>query len=132
MDVRPTVLFERADHRSIAARLIPAMNKSARTDLEKIWEIPAVECPAGSIGHSYDPLNHEKMHAALALARKSEPVFYSPELQYWIITRYDDVFQILRDPGRFSAANANTPIVALPDEALAILREGDMRSKAYK
>jgi cytochrome P450 len=102
----------------------PAMNESARTDLEKIWEIPAVECPAGSIGHSYEPLNHQKMHAALALARKSEPVFYSPELQYWIITRYDDVFQILRDPGRFSAANANTPIVPLPDEALAVLRDG--------
>jgi cytochrome P450 len=93
-------------------------------DLAKVWDVPAPQCPVGGMGLSYKPFDHEAMHASLALARRDEPVFYSPELGYWVVTRYDDVFAILRDPERFSAANANTPITPLPREALDLLQEG--------
>jgi cytochrome P450 len=94
------------------------------SDLAKIWTTPPAACPAGSIGHRYQPFDHHAMHATLSDARQSEPVFYSPELDYWVVTRYDDVISILRDPDRFSAANANTPITPVPQEALQILRDG--------
>lgn len=94
------------------------------SDLAKVWEVPKVQCPMGSIGHRYRPFDHHQMHATLEEARKSEPVFYSPEIDHWVITRYADVMAILRDPDRFSAANANTPITPVPAEALAVLDEG--------
>jgi cytochrome P450 len=94
------------------------------SDLAKVWDVPKVSCPIGSIGHSYDRFDHTKMHEALAQPRRSEPVFYSPDIDYWVVTRYDDILVILRDPERFSAANANTPITPVPKEALAILQNG--------
>jgi cytochrome P450 len=94
------------------------------SDLAKVWDIPKVVCPVGSIGRSYAPFDHERMHESLAAARRNEPVFYSPDIDYWVVTRYDDVFGILRDPDRFSAANANTPISPVPQEALDLLQEG--------
>lgn len=94
------------------------------SDLAKVWDVPAATCPAGSIGHDFRPFDHHAMHATLARAREAEPVFYSPELGYWVVTRYADILDILRDPDRFSAANANTPISPLPPEALQILQEG--------
>jgi hypothetical protein len=94
------------------------------SDLAKIWDTPDARCPIGSIGHGYDPFDHQEMHASLELARKSEPIFYSPDIDHWVVTRYDDVFAILRDPERFSAANANTPISPVSPEVLAILQNG--------
>jgi cytochrome P450 len=93
-------------------------------DLAKIWTTPVPQCPVSDMGRSYKPFDHDEMHASLAIARRDEPVFYSPELGYWVVTRYDDVFAILRDPERFSAANANTPITPVPREALDLLQEG--------
>ena len=34
------------------------------------------------------------------------PAFYSPELDHWVVTRYDDIREILVTPRRFSAANS--------------------------
>jgi cytochrome P450 len=36
--------------------------------------------------------------------REAEPVYWSQELGHWILTRYEDVVQVLRDP-RFTATN---------------------------
>ena len=93
-------------------------------DLAKVWDIPAAQCPVGGLGRRYKAFDHEEMHASLAVAPRDEPVFYSPELDDWVVTGYDDVFAILRDPERFSAANANTPITPVPREALDLLQEG--------
>ncbi len=98
--------------------------RTVMSDLAKVWDIPAATCPLGSVGHRYKPFDHAEMHATLALARAEEPVFYSPDIDHWVVTRYADVLAILRDPERFSAANANTPISPVPQEALNILGEG--------
>lgn len=94
------------------------------SDLAKVWETPPVTCPVDSIGREWDPFDHRLMHALLARAQRAEPVFYSPDLEYWVVTRYADVYAILHDPSRFSAANANTPITPVPPEALRCLEEG--------
>lgn len=94
------------------------------SDLAKVWDLPKAVCPVGSIGHRWDPYDQHAMYKVLGEARQSEPVFYSPELDYWVVTRYDDVMSILRNPSVFSAANANTPVAPVPQEALSILDEG--------
>ena len=35
--------------------------------------------------------------------------FYSQELGYWVVPRYEDVLAILRDPDTFSSENAQSP-----------------------
>lgn|GEM_PF-70995 len=40
---------------------------------------------------------------AFALARTQEPVFFSPLIKSWVVTRHDDVLAVLRDPKRFSS-----------------------------
>ncbi len=42
--------------------------------------------------------------------RRDEPVYWNAEPDasgFWVISRYDDVLRIVRDPGTFSAATAN-------------------------
>jgi len=40
-----------------------------------------------------------------AEARAAVPVFYSPDLDYGVVTRYHDIRQIFQTPKRFSAVN---------------------------
>jgi len=64
-------------------------------------------CPVTGIGARFDPFEGEPniIYPLYAEARRSEPVFYSPEIDYWVVTRYDDVRAALGgDPEVFSAA----------------------------
>lgn len=54
-------------------------------------------------------------HALLHEMRERAPVYYSPELTSWMITRYDDVGAALRDP-RFHPVEESKTIDALPPE----------------
>jgi cytochrome P450 len=56
--------------------------------------------------------------------RTQAPVFYSAELDYWVVSRYGDVRTALRDTALFSASNALTPIQPRSARAAAILKEG--------
>lgn len=52
-------------------------------------------------------------------------MFYSRSLQTWVLTRRDDIQAVLRDPGRFSSANAVTNVPAPPPaEVLEVLTTG--------
>jgi cytochrome P450 len=91
-----------------------------------VAEERTLKAPASvsEIGAAFRAFEQEGMDALYARARAEEPVFWAPEIGYWVITRYDDIRAILRDPERFSASNALTPVKPLPDEAVALLRDG--------
>ena len=57
-------------------------------------------------------------------ARQEEPVFFSPELGYWVVTRFSDAQAIFKDPQTFSSENTQTPYKARPPEVLRVLEEG--------
>ena len=42
--------------------------------------------------------------------RERHPVFYAPELDYWVLSRYHDVRTAFRDTAVYSAANTLAPI----------------------
>jgi hypothetical protein len=91
----------------------------------------AGQCPAG-LGARFDPFVDPYLadpYPFWALARCSEPVFYSPELDYWVITGYDDIKAIFADPRTFSASNAQTPIKPLAAEVVQMLQSGGLRTK---
>jgi cytochrome P450 len=82
----------------------------------------------GKYAFDFDPFrspDREDPHPTLHRARRERPVFYSRRLQTWVVTRCDDVLAILRDPGRFSSANAITNVPAPPpQEVLQVLATG--------
>ncbi|MCX2729323.1 cytochrome P450/oxidoreductase [Saccharopolyspora sp. NFXS83] len=60
--------------------------------------------------------------ASLRWSRDEEPVFYSPEIGYWVVTRYADVQAVFRDNVLFSpsiALEKITPVSAAATRKLA-------------
>ena len=66
-------------------------------------------------GYQQDPPEYVRW------SRESEPVFFSPKLGYWVVTRYDDIKAIFRDNIRFSPSIALEKITPTGDEANAVL-----------
>jgi hypothetical protein len=56
--------------------------------------------------------------------REEGPVFYLPELDHYIVTRFDDIQQVLVDRDTWSASNASSPLIAPCAAARAILDDG--------
>ena len=48
-------------------------------------------------------------------------MFYSPLIDYWVVTRYEDVKAVFKNPEVFSAAVALEQITPLSDDAIDIL-----------
>ena len=83
-------------------------------------------CPVTGLGAAFNPFIDPYIsdpYAFYAHARDQEPVFYSPEIDHWVITRYEDIKQILDDPVTYSSRMAQSPIKPWPDEAVEMLRK---------
>lgn len=82
-------------------------------------------CPISSKAAAFNPFAPSYQHnpaETLRWAREEEPVFYSPELGYWVVTRYDDVKAVFRDNILFSPANALEKITPATPEVMDILK----------
>ncbi|MBX6768771.1 MAG: cytochrome P450, partial [Actinomadura rubrobrunea] len=81
--------------------------------------------PVSADAAAFDPFGPEYLEdpaGALRWAREREPVFYSPELGYWVVTRYEDVKAVFRDNITFSPSIALEKITPFSDEANAVLK----------
>ncbi|MBZ9566623.1 cytochrome P450/oxidoreductase [Modicisalibacter tunisiensis] len=66
-------------------------------------------CPVSPQAASFDPFESDYQldpAEALRWSRDQEPVFYSPRLGYWVVSRYADVKAIFRDNRTFSPSIA--------------------------
>jgi hypothetical protein len=84
---------------------------------------PTGACPV----HGFDPFAPSFLadpYPTLNAMRDEGPVFYSPVLDMWVVTRFADVDAIFRDPETFSAAIAQDPLYPLADETRAVLAQG--------
>ena len=82
-------------------------------------------CPITDVSAAFDPLDLSDPFPLLAQARRERPVFHSPAIDYWVVTRYADIKAIFRDHERYTAANTITPIVPFSDAVKRMLAEGD-------
>lgn len=60
-------------------------------------------------------------------AREQLPIFYSPRLDYWVVTRYATIKDIFRDPVTFSPSNVLEPVEPPAPEVADILKQYDYR-----
>jgi cytochrome P450 len=62
-----------------------------------------------------------------AQARVATPVFYSPDLDYWVVTRYHDIRHIFQTPKVFSAVNTLAPLQPICPAAAHLLAQDGFR-----
>ncbi len=82
-------------------------------------------CPVSRRAAAFNPFEPAYMQAPgdyLRWAREEEPVFWSPELGYWVVTRYADVKAVFRDNILFSPAIALEKITPATPEVMGILQ----------
>ncbi len=82
-------------------------------------------CP---VRHDFDPFAPDYLadpYGYMADVRGQTPVFYSPLIDHWVVTGYDDVRRVMRDTDTFTAGNAQDPVTPWPaDVAAAFAAEG--------
>ncbi len=81
-------------------------------------------CPVSASAAEFDPFGdgyQQDPPEYVRWAREREPVFYSPKLGYWVVTRYDDIKAIFRDNITFSPSIALEKITPTGPEANAVL-----------
>jgi cytochrome P450 len=61
----------------------------------------------------------------LARAREAQPVFYAPQFDLWVVTRYEDVLAVVKDHNTFSSAGAlKSSPEPFPPEVQEVLADG--------
>lgn len=81
-------------------------------------------CPVSQRAADFDPFEdgyQQDPPEYVRWAREQEPIFYSPKLGYWVVTRYQNIKAIFRDNLTFSPANALEKITPTGEEANAVL-----------
>ncbi len=81
-------------------------------------------CPVSSQATAFDPFDRPYQldpAEALRWSRDQEPVFWSPRLGYWVVSRYEDVKAVFRDNHTFSPSIALEKLTPAPPEATKIL-----------
>jgi len=81
-------------------------------------------CPVSHRAAAFDPFEdayQQDPPEYVRWSREEEPVFFSPKLGYWVITRYDDIKAVFRDNLTFSPSIALEKITPTSEEANAVL-----------
>ncbi|PXW99878.1 cytochrome P450 [Mycolicibacterium moriokaense] len=84
-------------------------------------------CPVSTLAASFDPFSEDYLqdpYRHFAAYRAQEPVFYSPQIGYWVVSRYEDIIEIYKDTETFSAAEAVAMITPPCEAAVQELMRG--------
>jgi hypothetical protein len=79
------------------------------------------------VNQDFDPLDPEYLadpYPYFAEFRRETPIFYAPKIDFWVVSRYEDILNIVKDPETFSNVRVQEPLYPLTEEALARLKEG--------
>ncbi len=84
--------------------------------------------PGCPVDESFDPLSPEFLADPYTVMAKlppgHAPVFFAPSIGYYVVTSYDAVDRVFRDPATYSAAVAQAPLTPIVPEAQQILLAG--------
>ena len=106
----------------------PSASSAGHCPFDSAGTLPVTSptgCPVSMRAAQFNPFDPAYMQAPgeyLRWAREEEPVFWSPQLGYWVVTRYEDVKAVFRDNLLFSPSNALEKITPASPEVLQILQ----------
>ena len=83
--------------------------------------------PGPTPGERFDPLAGEHLedpYPFYAQARRDQPVFFSPALNMWVVTRYQHARAIMANPAVFSSRRSVASIVEICPQAKEVLATG--------
>ena len=83
------------------------------------------QCPVSQLSAAFDALDLTNPFPILKESRAEEPIFYHADINYWVVTRYEDIKAIFRDHDTFTAANTITPIEPFSAEVQQMLTDGN-------
>lgn len=63
-------------------------------------------------------------YPTIARAHREAPVFFNAAFDLWVVTRYDDIWTVLKDNDRFTSSASVSVGTEVSDEVKAILAEG--------
>lgn len=69
-------------------------------------------------GYLRDPYPH------FARFRREQPVFYAPKMDFWVVSRFEDIQRIVKDSETFSNARVQEPLQQMDPEALQSFKAG--------
>nr|MDP9457463.1 cytochrome P450 [Actinomycetota bacterium] len=76
---------------------------------------------------NFDPLSPGYLadpYPYYARFRKEAPIFYAPKIDFWVVSRFEDIAGIVKDSKTFSNTRVQEPIHRPSDEALTALKKG--------
>jgi cytochrome P450 len=76
---------------------------------------------SSSVGDDFVPFADDDPYPLYRRARQEEPVFFSPALGGWVVTKYQDVRSVLGNPKAFSLATVPDTLARLSEAAYAEL-----------
>ena len=96
--------------------------------------IPPATRPRGCpVDHSFTPFDPEYLkdpYPQLETLSAEQPIFYSEQLGYLVVTRYDDIIEVFKNPDVFSSENVQDPIFPVCEAAREVLSAEDYNPQA--
>ncbi|PIB31210.1 cytochrome P450 [Maribacter sp. 4G9] len=80
-------------------------------------------CPHFGVGDGFEPFDLTNPFPFYEKCRKESPIFYSEELGYYVVTRYEDIKNIFKDWKTFTSQNAQSPFKPIAPKAKKMMEE---------
>ena len=80
------------------------------------------QCPVSALSDTYR-LSNEQLEAVMKRARTESPVFHLDDIDFWAVTKFDDIKTVLGDKDRFSAEITLQPLRPVAPEVIALFQE---------
>lgn len=90
--------------------------------MKDFGNVPPAQCPVSALSDTFR-LSNEQLEAVFHKARAESPTFYLDDIDYWAVTRFDDIKTVLGDKDRFSAEITLQPLRPIAPEVIAVFKE---------
>lgn len=110
-------------NRVVEAKEAMGMFQSPPAGEEAARLVRAARCPVTEMSGAYKPFSPEYIadpYRFFERARDKEPIFFSPEIDCWVVLKYKDIVSVMQDPETFSAAPARHPVTPICPEAAKV------------
>lgn len=90
----------------------------------------SADSAAVPLAEAFDPFDLTDPFPVYRRARREAPVFHSPKVDSWVLSRYEDIKSVLNDWRTFSSENTQSPFWPLAEATERILRDGGFEGRS--